>query len=93
MEEGGKDLLYTVADGIGHVTFNRPQARNAMTFAMYDGLAKICEQAGADKSMRGAGDHGCGETRRLPPAPTSRNFVNSSRRKTRSTMRSGLTAC
>ena len=56
-----EDLLYTVQDGIGHVTFNRPQARNAMTFAMYDRLAGICAEAGQDPSMRalvltGAGD-------------------------------------
>ena len=56
-----EDLLYTVEGGIGHVTFNRPQARNAMTFAMYDRLASICEQAGSDPTMRalvitGAGD-------------------------------------
>ena len=55
------DLLYTVQDGIGHVTFNRPQARNAMTFAMYDRLAGICTEAGQDPAMRalvltGAGD-------------------------------------
>ncbi len=56
-----EDLLYTVQDGIGHVTFNRPQARNAMTFAMYDRLAAICAEAGQDPAMRalvltGAGD-------------------------------------
>jgi enoyl-CoA hydratase/carnithine racemase len=53
------DLLYEVRDGIGRITFNRPQARNAMTFAMYERLAEIC--AGADGSVRaliltGAGD-------------------------------------
>ncbi len=35
-----EDLLYEVTDGIGRVTFNRPQARNAMTFAMYDRLTR-----------------------------------------------------
>ncbi len=47
-----EDLLYEVKDGIGRVTFNRPQARNAMTFAMYDRLAQICDEAGQDRSMR-----------------------------------------
>jgi enoyl-CoA hydratase/carnithine racemase len=54
------DILYEVRDGIGFITFNRPQARNAMTFAMYDRLGELCRQAGADDSvkalvLRGAG--------------------------------------
>ena len=36
------DLLYDIQDGIGHITFNRPEARNALTFGMYQGLAEIC---------------------------------------------------
>ncbi len=39
------ELLYEVADGIGWVTFNRPESRNSLTFAMYEGLAEICERA------------------------------------------------
>ena len=35
------ELLYEVRDGVGYVTFNRPQARNALTFAMYERLAEI----------------------------------------------------
>lgn len=46
------ELLHTVEDGIATVTFNRPQARNAMTFAMYDGLAEICAAAACDPSLR-----------------------------------------
>lgn len=61
MDTSEADLLYTVANGIGHVTFNRPQARNAMTFAMYDGLAKICQQAGEDPTMRVLVITGAGE--------------------------------
>src|SRR3546814_15522124 len=38
-------LLYELREGIGVVTFNRPEARNALTFAMYEGLAEICELA------------------------------------------------
>ena len=56
-----EDLLYTVQDGIGHVTFNRPQARNAMTFAMYDRLAGICAEAGQDLAMRALVLTGAGE--------------------------------
>ena len=55
------DLLFTVDDGIGRVTFNRPQARNAFTFEMYERLAGICERANRDHAikvllLRGAGD-------------------------------------
>lgn len=55
------ELLYDVKDEIGTVTFNRPQARNALTFGMYEALAEICEGAPTDGSVkaiiiRGAGD-------------------------------------
>jgi enoyl-CoA hydratase len=55
------DLLFELHDGIGRVTFNRPQARNAFTFAMYERLAQICEQANSDRAIKvlvlqGAGD-------------------------------------
>lgn len=38
------DLLYEIRDGVGWVTLNRPQARNALTFAMYDRLTMLCSQ-------------------------------------------------
>ena len=55
------ELLYEVRDGVGYVRFNRPQARNALTFAMYERLAEICNEAGDKRSVRailmtGAGD-------------------------------------
>src|SRR6266481_2055801 len=58
---GANDLLFDVRDGIGRATFNRPQARNAFTFAMYERLAQICEQADRDPAIKvlvlqGAGD-------------------------------------
>lgn len=56
-----EDLLYEVKDGIGWITFNRPQARNAMTFAMYDGLAKICDAAQEDRSIKALVLTGAGE--------------------------------
>jgi len=56
-----EDLLFAVDDGIGRITFNRPQARNAFTFAMYEQLAEICTRANTDRAikvllLRGAGD-------------------------------------
>jgi enoyl-CoA hydratase/carnithine racemase len=47
-----EDLLYVVDDGIVRLTFNRPQARNALTFAMYERMAEICESVNADRSIK-----------------------------------------
>jgi enoyl-CoA hydratase len=56
-----EDLLYEVRDGIGFATLNRPKARNALTFPMYERLAALCGEIAADNSVRalvitGAGD-------------------------------------
>jgi len=48
----GKDVLYEVRDSIGFVTFNRPEARNALTFAMYDRVAEICSSVGTDGAVK-----------------------------------------
>ncbi len=55
------ELIHEVRDGIAHVTLNRPQARNALTFAMYEGLAKICEEMPTDGSVRAVVVTGAGE--------------------------------
>ena len=34
------------------ITFNRPQARNALTFEMYEGLADLCRTVPTDGSLR-----------------------------------------
>ena len=47
-----EDLLYSVEDGIARLTFNRPQARNALTFAMYEQMASICETINNDRSIK-----------------------------------------
>src|SRR4030081_3330278 len=47
-----EDLIYTVDDGIARLTFNRPQARNALTFAMYERMATICEAINNDRSIK-----------------------------------------
>ncbi len=41
------ELLYEVEGAVGIVTFNRPQAMNALTFGMYEQLAEICSNAEA----------------------------------------------
>lgn len=56
------DQLLVDRDGpVLHVTFNRPDQRNAMTWEMYDGLVEACETADRDADvrvmvLRGAGD-------------------------------------
>src|SRR6201984_1433069 len=60
-QDSSQDILYELRDGIGWITFNRPQARNAFTFAMYERLAEICEEINRDRSIKvlvlqGAGD-------------------------------------
>ena len=61
MTDQSNDILFEVRDGIGRVTFNRPQARNAFTFEMYERVAEICEHANKDHAIKvliftGAGD-------------------------------------
>jgi enoyl-CoA hydratase len=47
-----QEVLYEVKEGVGRITFNRPEARNAFTFKMYERLAEICQQAAADSSVK-----------------------------------------
>src|SRR5579862_6142574 len=56
-----QELLYDKRDKVGWITFNRPQARNALTFAMYEGLADTCRRIASTREVRalvitGAGD-------------------------------------
>ena len=50
--KSGEDVLYDARDEVAIVTFNRPQARNAFTFAMYERLAEICAAVDDDPSIR-----------------------------------------
>jgi len=50
MSEGMVHL--TIEAGLASVVFDRPQARNAMTWAMYEQLIAICAQLQADKTVR-----------------------------------------
>ena len=53
-----QELLYDIRDGVGFVTLNRPAARNALTFAMYERLADIAADPGSARALilTGAGD-------------------------------------
>jgi enoyl-CoA hydratase/carnithine racemase len=46
------DLLVVQDGPVLHVTFNRPDAHNALTFAMYEGVHDACEKADADPDIR-----------------------------------------
>jgi enoyl-CoA hydratase len=58
MSEGR--VLYSKADGVAMVVFDRPEARNAMTWAMYDGLASACDKIAGDADVRVAVFRGAG---------------------------------
>lgn len=60
------EILFDVADEIGVITFNRPESRNALTFAMYDRLAEIAQQVteqvkSGDRSIKAIVVTGSGE--------------------------------
>lgn len=46
------DLVTETQDGTLWVSFNRPEARNALTFGMYEGLAELCQTVPTDGSVR-----------------------------------------
>ena len=50
MSEGAVHL--SISGGVASVVFDRPAARNAMTWAMYELLNQICEQLAAETSVR-----------------------------------------
>lgn len=55
------EVIYEVRGTTGWVTLNRPEARNAMTFAMYDRLAEICAGVPTDGAVRALVVTGAGE--------------------------------
>lgn len=58
MSEGTVRL--EIAGAIAQVTFDRPQARNAMTWAMYEQLGAICDELAGSDSVRCAVFRGAG---------------------------------
>ena len=55
------DLLYERHGAIAIVTFNRPDARNAMTWDMYQALYDVCEHVDRDDRIRVLVLRGAGE--------------------------------
>ncbi|MGA9412826.1 MAG: enoyl-CoA hydratase/isomerase family protein [Roseobacter sp.] len=54
------ELIEELRDGILWLTFNRPEARNALTFGMYERLAKVCATMPTDGSIRAVVISGAG---------------------------------
>ena len=46
------EITDDLRDGVLWITFNRPEARNALTFSMYDRLAELCASMPTDGSIR-----------------------------------------
>ena len=45
-------VLFDIDGAIAVLTFNRPEARNAMTWEMYEGLMDACDRVDADSNVR-----------------------------------------
>jgi enoyl-CoA hydratase/carnithine racemase len=52
MADDAPELLYERRGPAAIITFNRPHARNAMTFAMYEALVAHCDEIDADDDVR-----------------------------------------
>jgi enoyl-CoA hydratase/carnithine racemase len=50
--QASEELLVSRDGAIVTLTFNRPEARNAMTWGMYQRLYEVCEEVDADDSIR-----------------------------------------
>ena len=47
-----EDIRYQIEGPTAIITINRPQARNAMLFGMYQRIQELAEQINADPSIR-----------------------------------------
>lgn len=50
--DSAPQVLVEREGGVVTATFNRPEARNAMTWAMYERLHDLCDEVDADESIR-----------------------------------------
>jgi enoyl-CoA hydratase len=55
-------VRYRVVDGVATITFDRPEKRNAITFAMRDAFAAYVERAGVEPEVRVVVVEGAGPT-------------------------------
>jgi len=47
-----RNVSWEIEGAVGVVTFNRPEARNALTWDMYDALVEACDRADASPGLR-----------------------------------------
>jgi enoyl-CoA hydratase len=57
-----EQVRYEVRNGVAYVTMHRPEARNALTFAMYERIEQLCAEVDRDEAvrvmvLRGSGGH------------------------------------
>lgn len=50
--EAPSTLLFEVRDGVGYLTVNRPEQRNAMTWEMYRRLVEVCQEVDRDDRIK-----------------------------------------
>jgi enoyl-CoA hydratase/carnithine racemase len=55
------NTIFETRGEIAHFIFNRPQARNALTFDMYEDLRNACDQASADREVKALLIYGAGD--------------------------------
>jgi enoyl-CoA hydratase len=56
-----QDVLYEVRDRVAYLTLNRPQARNALTFAMYEAIFDLAGRVSNDPDVAAIVISGAGE--------------------------------
>ncbi|MGA7912622.1 MAG: enoyl-CoA hydratase/isomerase family protein, partial [Candidatus Dormiibacterota bacterium] len=50
--ENADELMTERRGSVRWVIFNRPEARNALTWSMYSRLIEVCEQVNAERDVR-----------------------------------------
>jgi hypothetical protein len=89
---GDGQVTLHIADAVAHVLFDRPWARNAMTWAMYDGLGAACAAINENSRVRVAVLRGAGGKVLLSPAPILRSSASSPTGMTALPTKQGSTA-
>ena len=88
----GDDLRLEREGRVAFLTFNRPDARNAMTFERYDGLHDACEELDRDAGVRVLVIRGAGD-RSFAAGTDIRQFSASGPARMPSATRAGSPAC